>query len=339
MTVANSGGGIARPNIPPRASTGISEAMVNEVNPSAVLRRWGIIKATRTDGTVDVDVAGVTVSSIKRHASYQPTVGERVIIDVVGTDMVVVDATAPSPRAFRRPVGDIEPTIRKTPKPDTIFMHGQDLNRATYIELYNWVKAEGLFITGLFTETGGASGTTFKVPDFRGRVLSGADTLNPLGALFGADTHTIGVTNLPTHKHDVAVAAHAAHNHTFSGSSGNAGDHGHGFSTGGGGHGHSLPVDFTGNGTGHGHNARPGRVAEGPSDGGSGADAWTDSDGGHSHSGNTGGGGTHSHSVSGTIGNGGPTTHTVTETAVGAATPAAIDNNQPSVSVNWMMWV
>lgn len=386
--------------VPPRVAAGMADAMVSPTVEASVNRRWGIIDNINANGTLNVNIGGVVINNIPRTATYNPRVGERVQIDVIGTDMVIVGPTYPSPRnqsineraatitsinsngtlgirlddstvvtAYRlvsyfpvlnetvrvlqvgsttdylvignvanapqqnrMPTGDIEMTIRKTPKPNTLLLDGSLVSRTTYAALWAWAQAQALVIPGLFT-TGDGS-TTFGLPDFRGRVPRGvAPTGEAVGFNAGADTRALVADNMPAHTHSVAVAAHAAHTHTATTS--NNGDHSHGFNTAGSGHGHSLPVDFTGNGTGHGHNARAGRVAEGPSDGGAGADAGTDSDGWHGHGGGTGGGGGHTHSL--TTATGGPTTHAVTETQVGKATP--FDVRQASVGVNYLIWI
>lgn len=75
---------------------GIAEALAGTRGATAVKRRWGMISAVNTDDTVDVDLAGVVIPRVRRSAYYTPTVGERVWLDVVGTDVVVVSPTAPS---------------------------------------------------------------------------------------------------------------------------------------------------------------------------------------------------------------------------------------------------
>jgi microcystin-dependent protein len=409
--MTNPGGGITRPVIPPRASAGLSEAMTQEINPSAVLRRWGIIKGIRSNGTVDVNVAGTDVIGVRRLASYNPTFDERVQIDVVGTDMVVTGATAPSPKnqnwrtatvtaiatngtltlkfddnsvlpgvtrlasynpivndvvqveqsgsggtyvvvgpvlysstvtqqAFlRRPTGDIEISIRKTAKPGTLLLDGSPVSRTDYANLFRWVQDQGLLGTtttpNLFGPGNGT--TTFTLPDFRGRVLSGADATNPLGKAFGALTTartssaSITTANLPNHTH--TVSDHPGHTHPLSGTANSDGFHNH---TAG-------QTSFIQHITDHGGHAS-GKIGSnaGPGTG------WTFPDfygneysSQHDHDApNTDSGGTHSHSLSGTAGNNTAQTHTV-QSSGGSATPTPVSMNvdQPSYSVNYLIWI
>lgn len=330
----------------------LAGAMVPSTDQSSVRRRWGIIKVINTSGTVSVEVAGVVIGGVKRLSSYQPTVGERVQLDVVGTDMVVSGATAPSPRAFRRPVGDFEPTFRKTPKPDTIFLQGQTLNRSGvggYPELWAWIVAEGLHNGVVFGNGNGT--TTFTVPDLRGAGLVGSGVRGGSavetyvhGAISGAATRVISAAQLPSHKHDVAVAAHAAHahavtvaahaahNHTVS----SVGDHIHdtanGYMSSDGSHGGHAGGGKVLVPQGNFYGVLPGDAANG---GGHSHFFTLDITGGGGHTHTAQNGGPTTHSVTETTG--GPTTHTVTETAVGSGT--ALDTRTPAIAINWMLWV
>ncbi len=127
-------------------------------------------------------------------------------------------------RTSRCPTGDIEPTIRPTAKPDTLFLQGQSLLRSDYPVLWQWVVDQALTTTGF---TAGNGSTTFTVPDMRGRVPVGAGTQGVdtygLGAVTGATTKAIAIANLPSHNHSVATTlVHSGHSHA------NAGDDAHG---------------------------------------------------------------------------------------------------------------
>lgn len=64
-------------------------------NTSTVQRRWGTVDHVNAeDSTVDV-LIGVTVIPHLQHAAwYTPTEGDRVQLDIVGTDIIVVGTTA-----------------------------------------------------------------------------------------------------------------------------------------------------------------------------------------------------------------------------------------------------
>jgi hypothetical protein len=398
-------GGIQRPQIPPRAGAQLSEAMVQSVNPSSVLRRWGIVRAIRTGGTVDVEVAGTTATAVRRQASYNPTLDERVFLDVVDTDMTVVGATAPATTFYRvaeviaitgetvtvrwddngnnqtgvtrlsgsahtvgeivrvqtvgstyrvvgiesepvqylrRPTGDIETTIRKTPKAGTLFLQGQSISRTAYKRLFDWAVAQGLF-----SETAGANlfgpGTTsgeFRLPDWRGRVLSGADTTNPLGKAFGAtldarsQTFSITGANLPNHTH--TVSDHPGHTHGHALNTATAGSHDH----------PNVAVYSNGVGDHRAHNGGSwdwwvplkgdGSQRKTPS-------LFNEPQGAHNHTlggGDVQSGGGHTHTVGGTINATGIQAHTV-QPSGGSDTPTAIKvpTDQPSYAVNYLIWI
>src|SRR5437879_3638427 len=74
-------------------------------------------------------------------------------------------------RMQTRPTGDIEETLRTTPKTGTLFLNGQTVSRTTYPALWQWAQDQSLVRANLFT-TGDGS-TTFGLPDFRGRVTRG----------------------------------------------------------------------------------------------------------------------------------------------------------------------
>lgn len=127
-------------------------------------------------------------------------------------------------RLARRPTGDVEPTIRSTPKPDTLILNGALVSRTTYAGLWSWAQGAGLVIAGMFTVGNGS--TTFGLPDMRGRVPIGVGTLGSdtysLGALGGASTRAISTANLPPHDHNVSINSDT---HSHGGSTGGVGDH------------------------------------------------------------------------------------------------------------------
>lgn len=85
-----------------------------------------------------------------------------------------------------------------------------------------WILADGAFLNPadeprLFDEIGthyGGNGvTTFKLPDYRGRVLVGVSPTDPeftpLGKVFGAKTHSLTQNELASHLHAQNVSANA----------------------------------------------------------------------------------------------------------------------------------
>ena len=90
---------------------------------------------------------------------------------------------------------------------------GRSLSRTDYAELYN--------IIGI--SFGSNSGTTFKIPDMRGRVAGGigdgpTTTDRPLGTAVGEETHTLTVNEMPVHNHGITDPGHT---HTYVNNEGN----------------------------------------------------------------------------------------------------------------------
>jgi microcystin-dependent protein len=208
-------------------------------------------------------------------------------------------------RVGRSATGTVEPSILPVPKPDTLFLQGQALNRADYPGLWQWVQDNGLLVAGLFTV--GNNTTTFGLPDLRGRVPIGAGPLGPdnygLGQVGGAARSALTVPQMPSHDHNVSVANHGDHDHNASTASS-------------GGHsGHNL-------GSVTAASALPGyqdfafSVAASTQNGG----------GGH----------VHGVDVFLTESTGGHRTHSVGESMVGGTDP--VDLRQPFLAINWAIW-
>ena len=226
----------------------------------------------------------------------------------------------------------------------------QVLVRATYPALF------ALF--GTTYNTGGELATEFRLPDGRGRVLVGMDsmggtdagrisTANALGTAGGTETVTLALTDLPAHTHTI----NHGHASTFavtamSGSSqGQSVDHSHTVPD----HAHGA-YTYGGNGA-HAHNALATTrsiYAAGGSNAGLYAASYstpTDTQGGHEHnvgvsgSGNIGSYGAsvdHSHVIShGHTMTGSVTDFTGNSGSVGSG--AAINNMPPFITMNYII--
>lgn len=204
-------------------------------------------------------------------------------------------------RLARRPTGDIEMAFRGTPKPGTLFLQGQTLNRIDYPDLWAWAQASGSVVAGGYTAGNGT--TTFTLPDMRDRFLVGASAAIPLGGTGGAATRALVIANLPSHNHNV----------TGSGSTGSAGSHSHG-----------GVVDNSGVHSGHNSGAVTG--IDNPGGGLSIASSTQNNNGGHTHSFGTDIAAGHTHTVSVSI----------TEALVGSGT--AFDTRPPWLGVNVAVW-
>jgi microcystin-dependent protein len=254
-----------------------------------------------------------------------------------------------TPRIARRPTGDIEPTVRTTPKIDTLILNGQTVARATYPVLWQWVQDNGLVATNLFTVGDGS--TTFGLPNFSGRVLIGAGTLGSdsyaLGSVTGASTRILSIANLPAHDHNVGVSSSDAGGHSHGFTTDSDGGHSHSVTiNAGGSHSHSVTTNSTGSHGGH-ESFSTGRGTAAPT-----AQTVTNaagSAGAHSHTGTTNTESAHTHTGSatsvsghdhaGTTGSVSAHDHdiSVSEDSVGSGT--ALDVRQPSIAINWLIYV
>lgn len=202
-------------------------------------------------------------------------------------------------RMVRRPTGDVEIAIRKTPKPGTLFMQGQTVSRATYAPLWQWVNDNGLLVAGLFTSADGT--TTFGLPNFTDRVPVGASSTLALGSLVGANSLTLLTANVPSHDHTVSSVGNHQHqrtgNNRYTNSTASHNGHFNGAQNNppyavGTGTNYINPNDLMTSTPAHNHTVDAG-----------------DPDGGHSHTAT------------------GPT-----------ATATPIDNRQSSIAINWAIW-
>lgn len=97
------------------------------------------------------------------------------------------------------PSGVVMPYLSEITPTGWLQCHGAAVSRTTYANLFAVIG----------TRYGaGDGGTTFNLPDFRGRVLVGAGngtglTLRSLGDEFGEETHTLITQEIPSHVHDI----------------------------------------------------------------------------------------------------------------------------------------
>jgi microcystin-dependent protein len=325
------------------------------------IRRTGTIVAVNRSSTAPGNPTSVnvtlsdaqvplTVLNVPFVSEYFPTVGDDVMLGQ-GTNTSVYLVLGAVSRPWRRPTGDIEPSLMSVPKTNTLILNGQLVSRTTYAALWAWVQLNGLVTTGMFTTGNGT--TTFGLPDFRGRVPIGVGTLGAdtyaLGATGGSASLTISAAQMPSHTH--TVADHGTHDHTISvtadgahghsASSAGAGQHFHAnnFTSGaGGGHGGHFPtsnpnllavIDTTGSGYGIAPWNGPGASVGNHSHA---IQGDTSTELSHSHSVSVGTSATHTHAAD--VGLGGGATHSVGSTGSGTA----IDARQPYLAINWIVW-
>ena len=93
-------------------------------------------------------------------------------------------------------VGDIKYSIKNADHYGWLICDGRSLSRDLYSDLFNIIG----------TTYGNNDGTTFKLPDCRGRILgaigTGAGlTARSAGTLLGSETHTLTSAEMPSHTH------------------------------------------------------------------------------------------------------------------------------------------
>ncbi|MBI4784004.1 MAG: tail fiber protein [Oscillatoriophycideae cyanobacterium NC_groundwater_1537_Pr4_S-0.65um_50_18] len=201
------------------------------------------------------------------------------------------------------PTGEVKMFAGPTAPPGFLVCDGTPISRTTYSTLFSVIGT---------TYGVGNGGTTFNLPDMRGRVpvgvgqaSSGGSTNRLLGAQGGADTVSLDASTLPTHSHTATSDGQGTHGHAGSYTS-SVGDHIHAIST-------PIAIPSTGPGSQQiaaTNNPNAGAIAN-----------------------STGGAGSHNHTV--VIPADGYHAHNI---AVGNAGSGAAHNNlQPYLSLNFII--
>lgn len=99
--------------------------------------------------------------------------------------------------------GDLKYSVQSSDHNGWLKCDGRSLSRVNYANLFEVIG----------TAFGSNDSETFKLPDCRGRVLgtigSGAGlTARSLGAVVGAETHTLTVGEMPSHNHSITDPGH-----------------------------------------------------------------------------------------------------------------------------------
>lgn len=213
-------------------------------------------------------------------------------------------------RGMRRPVGDVEPAIRATPKEGTVFLQGQTLQRTDYAALAAWAELNGGTAYSVTT-------TTITLPDMRGRTPVGVGTLGTdsyaLGGLSGAARVTLAEAQMPVHDHAASSSSES---------------HSHGGSTDSDSHSHSGVTGSSGGNHG-GHTTGTFGTAPGSQFPSSAGDTGNIA---HEHPFSTGSD-SHSHGMNL---DSDAHSHTVSVGNAGGTTP--VDLRQPGYALNWAVW-
>lgn len=117
-------------------------------------------------------------------------------------------------------LGDYKMSARTSDFYGWLLCDGRELNRSEHSMLFEVIG----------TAFGASSDSTFKLPDFRGRVLgqpgNGAGlTERALGSAIGAETHLLNTSEVPSHTHGGTTFSSGEHDHATT--TQNAGAHSH----------------------------------------------------------------------------------------------------------------
>ena len=122
------------------------------------------------------------------------------------------------------PVGVVMDYTGSSAPSGWLIANGQAVSRTTYASLFSLVGT---------TYGNGDGSTTFNLPDYRGRVLAGSDTMGTtaagrltgttmssngqgLGETGGSQTHTLATAELPSHNHSFSATTSSDGSHTHS---------------------------------------------------------------------------------------------------------------------------
>lgn len=115
-------------------------------------------------------------------------------------------------------VGEVRIWPASTPPAGWLICDGATLSNGIYPTLY-----------GVIGTTYGGSGSTFRLPDMRGKgpmgFSAGLSEFDALGESGGERTHTLTVNEMPSHRHDIGYASDATGQSTIGNSFRNGGSH------------------------------------------------------------------------------------------------------------------
>lgn len=164
-------------------------------------------------------IRGTAVAALYMNGSIylltaDPGITQYLLYRVDGTSVTLLDDTRNLLAAFQNQVG--------TAVAQSAFPAGTVMWQASSTVPPGWLLADGTAYAAsaypaLFATVGhayGGSGSTFNVPDLRGRLGMGTSGSHALGSAGGAETVTLDTTTLPAHDHGATGIESVNHTHT-----------------------------------------------------------------------------------------------------------------------------
>jgi microcystin-dependent protein len=164
-----------------------------------------------TLGTMSAETVSDYYNKSQTDAGFQAKDADLTTVASIGTsnqqlkvksDGSGLEWFTPSTSSSSNPVGTILSFAGSTVPSGYLVCDGSAISRATYADLYSV----------LGTTWGSGNGTTtFNLPDLRGRTLIGSGQANGLtnrnlAEVGGAETHTLTISEIPSHSHTITSA-------------------------------------------------------------------------------------------------------------------------------------
>lgn len=166
------------------------------VKGSDALLSWVVSAFNSVKNSIDSVIQSITTNSAQiATLSSQVAALSAALEDVSDGTLDVTEIT---------PIGTIFPYAgAAAPSSKFKICNGEALDRTTYATLFT-------VLGGNSSPFGLPDGTTFNIPDLRGRVIKGVDTTYLRGAANGADSVTLAANQIPYHKHSLNAAEGAS---------------------------------------------------------------------------------------------------------------------------------